>query len=128
MHPPTRFHARGMQPPPVAVSLTCVISLSLEDIRFIMPRTGVLRILHLVSPAFLDLDQFNSRRAHAIVALQDVHTRLGRLTVMQNILSALQSTTLPWLPWYESWFDSRLYHTLYARRDAREAGASSIGS
>ena len=38
---------------------------------------------------------------------------------MQSILSALQSTTLPW---YESWFDSRLYHSLYAHRDTREAG------
>jgi SAM-dependent methyltransferase len=37
---------------------------------------------------------------------------------MQSTLAALQPTTQRW---YESWFDTQLYHTLYANRDAREA-------
>jgi len=39
---------------------------------------------------------------------------------MQRISLGPQPTVLPW---YESWFDSPLYHSLYAHRDAREAAA-----
>jgi SAM-dependent methyltransferase len=39
---------------------------------------------------------------------------------MQSILNAPQFTTPPW---YETWFDSRLYHSLYACRDTTEAAA-----
>jgi 2-polyprenyl-3-methyl-5-hydroxy-6-metoxy-1,4-benzoquinol methylase len=38
---------------------------------------------------------------------------------MQNILSAMPSTA----PWYETWFDTQFYQSLYSHRNAGEAAA-----